>query len=347
MKKNNIINNIMNLLKSFWKDPLFLRHWEDPFYTRRRNDNQLSVRVVGPNRGRSDYYNGGSIMFIEDMFTGIMPYMLSRGEREKYPARIEPAAPEKESMLADGISGRGPRSHLADALCDFVRNTAQVLFSDGVVTYEIVFKKNESRAIEELKFELLQSLYLFRFFKSYYQVVPWWVAKASHVKVQIVRIPAEKILQINFPNRFGRKRKIIKVLKRLWQLSKELIPKFQMESMERNIDIGFDLKEYSLAKYLEIAILTKEFGWNQRQHSSDYISEYYSMLRFLREKKLEAVIREEIISGLNRAINGSLLNFGVSVIMENLFSVSDVEAQEKILRKGDTKFIDIFDALKI
>ena len=145
----------------------------------------------------------------------------------------------------------------------------------------------------------------------------------------------------------GGKRKIKQALKRLWQVSRELIPKFQMKAMEENKNIGFDLEKFSKAKYLEIAELTKNFGWNQRQRSDDYITEYYSMLRFLREKKIEAIMRKEIISSLNKALNGSLLNLGVSIIMENLFSVEDVKEQEKILKDGNVTFMDIFNALKI
>ncbi len=171
--------------------------------------------------------------------------------------------------------------------------------------------------------------------------------KKSHIRVQIIKIPAEKILRIDFPEQLGGERKIKQVLERLWQLSKELIPKFQMNAMKKNKDIGFDLKEFSKVKYLEIAELTKNFGWNQRQRSCDYTTEYYSMLRFLRGKKVEAIIREEIISSLNQALNGSLLNLGVSVIMENLFSVEDVKKQEKILKDGNVTFMDIFNALKV
>lgn len=344
---NNFFIKIKESLKSFWKDPLFLKRWEEEWYSRPRNDNRLSVRITARNRRQLYPYYGDSHMFVEDMYTGIMPFMLYRGEREKYPTRVEPSSSEKQRVIADGISGRGHHIFLADALCDFVRTTTHVLFQDGVAFYEIVYKRNEAGAIESFELELLQPFYLFRLFRNYYQFVPWWEAKESHIKVQIIKIPAEKILRIDFPKQLGGKRKTNQVLERLWQLSKELIPKFQMNAMEKNKDIGFDLKEFSKAKYLEIAELTKNFGWNQRQRSDDYITEYYSMLRFLRGKKVEAIIRKEIISSLNKALNGSLLNLGVSIIMENLFSVEDVKKQEKILKDGNVTFMDIFNALKI
>lgn len=287
-------------------------------------------------------------MFIEDMYTGIMPFMIYRGEREKYPAKMEPAqTPQRQRLIAGGISHRDHAYYVEDAICEFVRTTAHVLFSDGVAFYEIIYKRNEAGEIESFGFELLQPFYLFHFWKHYYQVVPWWEAKESRIRAQIVKIPAEKILRIDFPKQYGGKRKIFSLLKRLWQLSKELVPEFQMEAMGKNENIGFDLNEFSRAKYLEVAKLTKSFGWNQRQRSGDNITEHYSMIRFLRGKKLEATIRQEVISKLNEAVNRPILNLGVKVAMENLFSVEDVEKQEALLREGNVKFMDIFNALKV
>lgn len=345
---NNFIQKTKEFIKSFLKDPLFLNRWEEPWHSRRRDDNQLSVRISGRRRRKAYPYYGASHLFIEDMYTGIMPFMIYRGEREKYPARIEPVAtPQKQRLIASGISQRDYTHFLEDAICEFVRTTAQVLFSDGVALYEIIYKKNEAGEIESFGFELLQPFYLFRFWKNYYQVVPWWEAKESRIRAQIVKIPAEKILRIDFPKRYGGKRKIYALLKRLYQLSKELIPEFQMQAMSKNENIGFDLDEFSRAKYLEIAKLTKKIGWNQRQRSDKYIAEYYSMVRFLRGKKLEAAIRTHIISSLNETLNRSPLNLNANIVVENLFSVQDVEEQEKLLKAGNVKFMDIFNALKI
>lgn len=347
MKMNNLINKVKESIKSFLKDPLFLRRWEEPLYSRDSNDNQLSVRVSGRNKRGLYHYHGDSWLFIEDMHNGIMPFMHYRGEREKYPTRTEPHSPQKEGLIADGISRRGHRTFLGDALCDFVRTTAQTLFSDGVAYYEIVYKKNGAGEIESFELEYLQPFYLFRFLKNYYQIIPWWEAKESQTRVQIIRIPVEKVFRVDFPKQFGGKRKIHATLKRLWELSRELIPDFQMKAMGENENIGFDVNEFSRVKYLEVAKLTKDFGWNQRQRSDNYITEYYSMLRFLREKRLEAITRSHTISELNKTLNRAPLNLGVNVIIENLFSVEDVEKQEKLLEEGNVAFMDIFNTFKI
>lgn len=343
---NNYIQKIKDFLKKFFHDPLFLKYWESPYSYPRQNDNQLSVRVMGSNR-RRNIYSGDPFMFTQDMYMGIMPFMHQAGEREKYPTRIEPNLPKVERLIADGISGRSYHNSLADALCDFVTTSAHVIFQDGVVLYEIVYKKDSKGNMEDFGLVLMQPYYLFRLFRNYYQFIPWWEAKRSQTRVRMIKIPKEKVLRINFPKSLGGKRKINKILKRLFELSKELIPKFQMEALERNQSIGFDMEEFSRLKYLEVARMTKGLGWNQRQRSDNYITEYYSMMRYLRDKKAEVIVRDTIISKLNSALNRDILGFGVQIAMDNLLSIAEIKKQEQLLKNGNVAFIDVFNALKV
>ncbi|MBS3903824.1 MAG: hypothetical protein KGZ39_00675 [Simkania sp.] len=336
---------IKDLVLNYLKDPLLLKKWDQPDYYRVRgrgnNDNQLSVRTTRNRRHRYHYY-GTSSMLIEDMFTGIMPFMIYRGVREKYPATTIPSSPEKEAIIAQGLSGRRHRTALGEGLCDFVRDAAHTLFLDGVALYEIIYKKNEAGEIESYNFELLQPFEFFRFFGNYYQFISWREAKASHTKVQIIKIPKEKILRIDFPKKFGGKRRINKILKRSWKLGQEIIPEFQMKAMEKQENTGFNANEYADASYLEIATLTKDLGWNQRQLSTNHTTEYYALLRLLRQRKVEATVRELIFAKLNEVLNGPVLNFGVQVSMDNLFSVADIEARVVKLKEGNVTFVDLF-----
>ena len=332
---------------SFLKDPLFLHYWSREYLSRRQDEDRLSVRTSGGGGSKRNLYSGRSFMFIEDFHIGIMPFMLKRGEREKYKIHLNIKSPEKERLIANGISGRSYNMFLGDALCDFVRNTAQTLLLDGKVFYEIVYKKNKDEKIEEFDLVPIQPHFLFRFFNYYLQIIPWWEAKKIHTKVQIVKIPREKILEIKFPKQLGGPNNIRKITKRLSELSKEVFPKFQMQAMEEGRDIGFDVKKYYRAKELEIAKLTKNFGWNQRKTSENFTTEYYSMLRFLRTKQTEAIIREHIIAKLNKKLNQPPLNLNVNIVVENLFTVKDVVTQREKLKVGSVKFTDIFNSLDI
>lgn len=345
MTMKKYFKKIKDAVWGYLKDPLLLRKWDQPDYYRYRgrgdSDNQLSFRSSRNRRHRYHYY-GTSSMFIEDMFSGIMPFMIYSGVKEKYPAKVEPVAPDKEAIIAQGLSGRRHRTALGEGLCDFVRDTAHVLFQDGVAIYEIIYKKNESGEIESCSFELMDPYGLYRFLGNYYQFVSWIDAKASHTKVRIIKIPKEKVLRIEFPKELGGRRRINKILKRSWKLGQEIIPKFQMDAVEKQENVGFDLKGYMEAKYLEIATLTKELGWNQRQLSTNHITEYYALLRLLRQKKAEAIVREIIFTKLNEVLNGPVLNFGTQVSMDNLFTIASIDERIKRLKEGNTTFMDLF-----
>lgn len=348
MKK--YFKKIKDAVLVYLNDPLLLRKWDQSDYYRYQGrgggDNKLSFRS-SRNRRHRYHYHSASSMFIEDMFSGIMPFMIYRGVREKYPAKVEPVTPNKEAIIAQGLSDRRHRTALDEGLCDFVRDTAHVLFQDGVALYEIIYKKNEAGETESYSFELMDPYSLYRFFGNYYQFISWADAKALHTRVRVIKIPKEKVLRFEFPKEFGGRRRINKILKRSWELGQDIIPKFQMDAMEGQENIGFDLKGYVEGKYLEIATLTKELGWNQRQLSTNHITEYYALLRLLRQKKVEATVREMIFAKLNEVLNGSVLNFGAKVSMDNLFTASDVEIQIKKIKHGNIIFEDLFKGLDL
>lgn len=165
---NNYYQKIKKQFNTFLKDPLFLRYWEHPWHSQKKNDNQLSVFISGRRKRGIYQYYGHSSMFIEDMYVGIMPFMHYKGESEKYPTKIEPYSRENERLVADGLSNNSYPSFLGDELCDFVRTASHTLFQNGVAIYEIVYKKNNKGEIESFDLKSITPFYLFRFFNNYY-----------------------------------------------------------------------------------------------------------------------------------------------------------------------------------
>jgi hypothetical protein len=345
MTMNNYIQKIKKTFQSFLKDPFFLKHWEMPYYSRPQRNNQLGVNLGNPS-GRRYHYYGYSSNLIEQLYTGIMPFGHMSGQRQKYPAKIEPASTPKERLIAEGLSDNHYREPLAEALYDFVRTTSHVLFQRGIIFKELVYERDASGNISKFSLEHLNHEYLFRFFGNYYQVVPWWIAKQNHLRVQVIKIPVEKVFRMKLPNELGGKRKLQRTLKRLWKLSSEIVPKFQTDAMEANKNVGFDFDVYNRKKYLEVAKLSSVFGWNGGQLSKN-ITEYYSLTRYLREVKAQALVREKIMGALNNFLNGQILNMGVQVAIENLPTVKKIEEQEKTLVRGDLRFMDLFNETKI
>lgn len=344
---NDLFIKTKKQIKSFLVRTLLLNKWESQYSRRNEHPDQKSVWISGRTRRKSYPYYHDSHMFVQDMYTGIMPFMIYRGEREKYPVITEPVLDRtQERMIAEGISGNERALFIGDAISEFVRSTAHTLYQEGVAYFEINQTRNAG-VLESFEFESVSPYGLYDLGSYYYQFVSWRDAKADQTRVQIVKIPKKKIFKIELPRDLANRSKYKKLLKRLYNGSKESIPSFQMKAMEQNKTIGFDLNEFGKGKYIEWAILTKNFGWDQRQglRGTNYITEYYSILRFLRKKKAEAKVRTMLINKLNEVLNSDPLNLGVHLQMQNLITEEDVAAQEARLKKGGVKFIDIFNAL--
>lgn len=350
MTMNNFINKIKNFFSNLIKDPLFLNRWESSYSRRVVHEDQKTVYISGRRHRKPYPYNNDSSMFIDDMYMDIMPFMHQRGARNNYPVLVTPQISSNiERMIAEGISRNEHNYQLEDAVCEFIRSTSRILFQEGVAYFEINKSVDEEGEIEGFEFQPVNQYGLYSIGTFYYQFISWRDAVIDKTRVQIVKIPSSKMLKIELPKNLISKRKYKNLLKRLYFSSQETVPSFQMESIKQNKSVGFDMDIFSRNKYIEKAISTKDFGWNQRQYLKDknYITEYYSMVRFLRKKKVQAMIRELLFNKLNEALNSSILNLGVKIEMENLFTVEDVNEQERLLSRGDIKFMDIFNNLKI
>jgi hypothetical protein len=155
------------------------------------------------------------------------------------------------------------------------------------------------------------------------------------------------MMLIDFPEELGGRRALKKILKRFSFLSKEMIPKFQMEAIQSNRDIGFDLTQYIHSKYIEKGQLTARFGWHQRKIPDDESLEFYSIYRHLRFASSQAIIREHILDSINKALNGPILNLGTKLVMRGIRSSVQIKSEYKTLHDGDLEFVELFKKTSI
>jgi len=306
---------------------------------------QLSVRVYGEALPEKGYdYRGSVFMFVEDMHNSIMPYLhISREPEQTFTASIEPTNSTVETMVTEGLRSGGPRYRLVDALCDFVRKTAQTIFLYGCTAYEIVCERDDKGGIKGFGLVPVNPLSLKKFLGNYYQFIPSSVAEKFRLKAGIIRIPEEKIVYIEIPKELGGGRTLRKILKRLFWLSQELVPDFHLKAMRDNKNVGFNLEKYTYERYIEQALLTKNFGWNQRKVPDENILEYYSLFRRLKKNKALTIVREKIIESINQTLNGPLLNLRTSIEVEGIQTTKEIEEQLEILRAGNINFVDVFN----
>ena len=334
-------------LTCFLRDPLFLSRWVDPLYFHRER-NRLSVSSYNiDSRSRWYPYERDISMFVEDMHNGIMPFTHIHREDSQFAVRLDPPREGLEAVIAEALGGKRRQWDLPDALCDFIREASQSLFFYGKLVYEILCETDSKGAISKFSFISVPPLSVKRVFGVGIQVIPWWVAKHSHIKVGIYRIPKKKMLYLEFPQRLGGRKGLKKILKRLDVLSKQLIPEFQMEAMKEQRNIGFDINKYVRAKYLEKAQITRRLGWNQRKVPEKELLEYYSLYRRLNFALSQAIVREHILETVNQSLNGSLLNLGTRIVIDGIPSSKQIEAQFPVLKAGNLEFTALFKITSI
>jgi hypothetical protein len=205
-------------------------------------------------------------------------------------------------------------------VAEFVRRVAQSIFYYGDAFYEVIPHRSEAGDITKIELFLVYPPSIKRFFGMYFQVVPWSAAKYARIKAGIRRIPRASLLHITLPNALGGRATANKLWSRLASLSSVIIPEFQMESMGKNIETGFDLNSYIKDRYIEKARLTRELGWNQRKVPDNEVLEFYVMHRHFKFAHSQAVIREHILEVLNEALNRPHVAAGAKIVFENILN---------------------------
>ncbi|MCB9811982.1 hypothetical protein H6783_03650 [Candidatus Nomurabacteria bacterium] len=323
-----------------------LDRYAQPYMARRRASDQLSIWTHRPSNGVMHGNYNASGMFVDDITLGIMP-MTGFRNGDRYITHSEPALTREEiQIIAEGLSERRGYAHdLTYSICDFVQRMSKQLLMYGEVYFEVVKELDENGSLAGFELKIVPSHNLYRIGKSYFQIISPRDAKEAHVGIQVIKIPADKILVLNLPNELGNKRKLYKNLQRLYMASKETIPEFQMQAMQNEQNIGFNAEEFQKNKYIQAAILTKKFGWDQREGITrkNHTTEYYSIYRYIVKKKAQLIIRDKLIDFINEALERMEINSKVSI--ENLYTMEDVERQFQRLREGNVRFIDIHNEL--
>ena len=337
MGKNNRLNNLWSKhLKPFLKDPLFLSRWVSEYSRRPENRTTKWVNWGYRTSLDRDEYSGATFMFLEDIHLKIMPYRNSG-----YRATLLNADPGLERIIAAAIADYDYQHDLSEGVEDFIRSATQTMFHHTEVFYEVECEKDADGKVIKINLHHIYSPSMKKVFGQYFQIITWKAAKHAQIKAGIWKVPKEKILHIRPPRELGGRRGVKRLLRRLVSLNK-ITPNFYMKAMEKNENVGFDLDLYVKERYLETAIVTKRFGWNQRDFRDNNILEYYSMHRLLTETNALATIRKCILNELNLALK-TKMNIENEIQIENLPTEESVKTEKLRLEKGDLEFVSVVE----
>lgn len=282
-------------------------------------------------------------MLIEDVSLSIMP-IGGRAEKRAFRVFVSPEDKETAELIAAAVGNRGYREELAGAVCDFVRDCAQVIMACGEAYYEIVYWSDEQAAVPSA-FELLliQPGSVVRHFQKLVQYIPPAVAKERGLPVYL-GLPHDRV--ILFEGRSAFRNSLKSAMDKLSVMSRGVLPPFVLEMKTGEAyTIPFDVEAHDRVRRIALASATRVIGWNARGLLQGEAAEWYWLRRHLRFEKFKVELRDRILGTLNEAIRlaSRRIGFFAQIAVEGLPTLQDVEAAEAALEAGSAPFKEIFE----
>ena len=124
-----------------------------------------------------------------------------------------------------------------------------------------------------------------------------------------------------------------------------MAPRFLQEDIaagkwQRGIEIG----DYHRNKRVLDYTLTNKWGWNRRDTTLQYVTEFYQIWRWLRFQNALAVPREHIVEQLNAFLLAE--NLESRIKLSGVSTQSDIVSCEARILRGEGGIKDVYEALR-
>jgi hypothetical protein len=152
------------------------------------------------------------------------------------------------------------------------------------------------------------------------------------------------VWRIDMPQELGGAQGFRRILKKLSAWS-ALGPKFYQDDLQKGqLPREIVFRDYRRAHQVQLLRVTRGWGWNGRDWSLDYVTEYYQFYRHLTYKWAQAVLREHIV----REFNSLFRRLGISaeIIMEDLSSPGDILKVREQMQAGVMDFAGATKAIR-
>jgi len=276
-------------------------------------------------------------MFQEDIQQmGYFP----RSRRDEEPTlRLEGAEHERTkaaalcASLAEN-SRQWPEENIAGA----VQNVAMHLANYGWALFEIVAGSEGDRP----SLVPFNPDYVWNLVLCYLQIAPR--ASWQDLDRKFAFLNKHDVWRIDVPRELGGARGYRRILRELSAWS-SLGPQFFSEDLEKQqLPKEFIFKDYRAAHQIQLYRSTKTWGWNGRDWSLDYITEYYQFHRHLTFKWAQAVLREHIVRKFNSLFRR--LEISAQITLKGLSSPGDILHIREQMRAGAMDFDSATNAIR-
>lgn len=277
-------------------------------------------------------------MFVEDIHLGIMP-ISHEARKQRLKAELvgqDESRAIAEQLLAD--AARYERRELPEIVCDAIDNIAQGLAWEGRACYEILRDPQGTPNLHGFT-----SRSLFRLGRKYVQVVPR--ADRAFWQKSCVVLPSSDVWCVEIPPVLGGSRGHRKLIRRLRSF-RHLGPDFWARDLEHGTpDRSFPIMEYVKRAEIYSRQVTRDWGWNGRDWSQKWYTEYFAFQRLIRFRRAQAILREHIIDEFNALL--TRLSIGCQLRIGGIPRTPEIESVGQGLADGLLSFAEVSERLNM
>ena len=308
---------------------------------RRRTIREVRPTVAThfPSLSRGPDLNQNIHMFTQDVQLAVMPIGGRTEKHKEFAVSLAGSAEDQErAQQLIGEIGRYDRHDVTGMVCDAIDEIARHLAWEGCAAYELIRGADGLQHVWGFTSKGLWAL------PGYYlQTIPrgdWdlW-------KKKFVIVPAKRIWYVQMPSVLGGRRGYRAVLRRLMKFER-LGPAFWRRDLERGVQSsGFDLQRYALNSDIYFGRVTKRWGWNRRDWSQERATEFFNFYKFVRFSLAKAILREHIVTELNKLFVRSGIKCELKV--SGLPTPVDILQTERELSDGAITFGAVSDRVRL
>jgi hypothetical protein len=273
-------------------------------------------------------------MFIQDVHSGIMGYRLNDDGDQHRRIRV---AGEEEVTVVEALCAslaRGAMYNISKTIESAIESVALHLAWSGQAVYEIC--KGDAK---ELSLESVPPYHLFRVPTAFMQLVPREDRRWSGGRRYAV-LPISQAWVVRMPKSLGGANGYRRLLKRLQAFS-ATGPEFWNRDLQAGkFNSDFSFSDYTKMQAAAVARITRAWGWNRRDTSSNFDTEFFYFHRSLRFRRAQAMLRDHIVAQFNCLL--SRLDINARIELEGYPSPQKIEELIEAVSAGTLHYADAF-----
>lgn len=290
--------------------------------------------IDNSNYTESSFYKN---MFIEDIINNIIPISLKRNENE---CKAILDCSENDLNLIKNIFNSFNRTYRDEyninrLILNTIKEIARNISWYGEAIYKICKISDDDIKMIGL---IPDNFINLKFF--YIQLPP----KNNKMPLYPKTIPNKLLWKISIPQILQKNYSFKTILSHIDQFDSFMPKSIKNDFYQGNNIPEYDHKEYAKKRFLYVNELTKGWGWDQRQWTSnDKTTEFFNLYKRLKFQSSIAVFREHIISELNSLF--FKLKIDAKIKLENIISSDEYKEKMKTFLNGQLSYNEIIEFL--